>query len=373
MNIENINKSHDVSTILICPLDWGLGHATRCIPIIHEFLKQRIKVILATDGATTNLLKKEFPNLTILPLRGYNITYSKSKSSFFFKMLSQIPKILSIIKYEKNWLKVAIREHNIDAVISDNRFGLSNKNIKSIYVTHQLFIQSGNSFLNMLAQKINYKYINQFDECWVPDAEGALNLAGKLSHPKKMPDVPVKYLGPLSRFTKNDVTKENDLLIMLSGPEPQRTVFESILLQQIKTIHQKISFVRGLPSATDVLMSDNKLVTFYNHLPAEELSLLIQRSKLVIARAGYSTVMDLIALQQKAVLVPTPGQTEQEYLSAYLQEQQLFITKDQQNFDLPAAIKEAENFTFKNAGVSSNNLPNIINEFVKELPQKASQ
>lgn len=326
----------------MAPLDWGLGHATRCVPMIRSLLAGGFEVILAAEKSGAMLLQKEFPSLTILPLRGYNIRYSKNKNLFFLKMILQVPKILAIIRSERTWLKTVIKKQHIDIVISDNRFGLSNKKVHCIFITHQLFIKTGNRITEKIARQINYRYINNFNECWVPDEAGENNLAGELSHPKKMPLVPVKYIGPVSRFTKRITEKNTDLLVLVSGPEPQRTFFENILLAQIKGYYKKTVVVRGLPGTAGNIPEETENLSVFNHLPAEELNKLILSAKTIVAVSGYSTVMDLAVLQQKAVLVPTPGQVEQEYLGQYLARKKYFVVHDREGFDLQKAIQDLE-------------------------------
>lgn len=367
MNLGKINKKAGKKRILIAPLDWGLGHATRCIPIIKFLIQQGSDVFIAADGPAAALLQKEFSSLTILPLKGYGISYSRSKQFFFIKMLTQFPKVISAIKHEKSWLKDVISEFEIDAVISDNRFGLYSKKIPCVFITHQLFIETGSKTLSRLAQKINYRYIKHFTECWVPDERGTTNIAGQLSHPDKLPAVPVKYLGILSRCEKSDIQKDLDLLIMISGPEPQRSIFEQFLLSQLTESAMKVLFLRGLPAAADTLQSENKNVTVINHLPAQELNSMMQRATLVIARCGYSTVMDLVALKQKAILIPTPGQAEQEYLAKYLLEKKIFYTVSQQHFSLEKEIKKVEEFDFTDPGISSTMNETVISEWLKTI------
>lgn len=345
MNEEYINKPITKTRILLVPLDWGLGHATRCIPIIKSLQKCGASILLAGEGTVITLLKKEFPAIEVLPLQGYKIRYGKKGSSLLFTLLRQLPRIISTIRQENRWLQKAVTEHNIDAVISDNRFGLYHKKIPCVYITHQLSIQTGYKWLNNVAQKINYQYINRFSECWIPDAANNINLAGKLSHPLQLPQIPVKYLGPLSRFKKKEQTPTLSLLILLSGPEPQRSIFEKELMQQLKNNKTAVVLVRGLPNG-DEKPADIDQVKIYNHLAADELSSLIQQSEWVLARAGYSTIMDLVALQKKAILVPTPGQGEQEYLGTYLHQQQLFFSCPQKNFNLKNTLQKASAFTF---------------------------
>jgi UDP:flavonoid glycosyltransferase YjiC (YdhE family) len=326
--------------VLIAPLDWGLGHATRCVPVVRELLRQNCEVIIAAEKAGAALLKKEFPELETLPLEGYRVSYSKSKAFFFLKMMLQFPKVKRAIKKEHAWLDKIIAERQIDLVISDNRYGLWSKKVPCIFITHQLFIKTGNAFSERTAQKINYSYINKFVACWVPDAEGDSNLAGKLSHPNKLPGAPVKYIGALSRFEKKDAAKNIDLLVMLSGPEPQRTLLEEILLPQMEQLHGKMVLVRGLPQGGRLPALKNENIKVYDHLPAAELNDFLAASKIAIARSGYSTVMDLAAMQQKAILVATPGQGEQEYLSQYLSEKNYCVAAEQAGFNLRDNIEK---------------------------------
>jgi UDP:flavonoid glycosyltransferase YjiC (YdhE family) len=197
----------NIQKVLIAPLDWGLGHATRCIPIIKALVNNGYTVSIAAEGAQANLLQNEFPNLVILPLKGYRVRYSKSKWALPFRLLWQVPKLLQIIRYERNWLANTIKEHNIDLVISDNRYGLSSKTIPCIFITHQLTIKMPFAWLEKQVQQINYRYINRFTRCWVPDVLGGVTAAGKLSHPASLPNTKIQYTGLLSRFQKRAVGK----------------------------------------------------------------------------------------------------------------------------------------------------------------------
>ncbi|TMI85631.1 MAG: glycosyl transferase family 28, partial [Bacteroidetes bacterium] len=110
--------------ILVAPLDWGLGHATRCIPIIQHLLKADVEVWLAGEGAQEKLLADEFPDLPFLSLHGYRIRYARSAIGLVKNILFQAPKIVKAIRNENKWLAKMIDEHHFDAVISDNRYGL---------------------------------------------------------------------------------------------------------------------------------------------------------------------------------------------------------------------------------------------------------
>jgi UDP:flavonoid glycosyltransferase YjiC (YdhE family) len=367
MNEENINKTSGDLRILVAPLDWGLGHATRCIPIIHALLHMQITVVIAADGAVKQLLQEAFPGVVFLSLKGYRIQYSKNKKNLFFKLASQLPRILSVIRYEKKWLAKAIKDHRLHAVISDNRFGLYNKNVPCIYITHQLFIETGNTWLSRMAQAVHYRFISKFSECWVPDAAGKINLAGKLSHPSKMPPVAVQYLGVLSRFNKEQAEEVHPLLLMLSGPEPQRSIFEKELLAQLAGTKQEAVLVRGLPGAAYPIHPVPAGLVVYDHLPAQELNKLIAASGLVIARAGYSTMMDLATMQKKAVIVPTPGQTEQTYLALHAGEEKIFLSKEQEGFSLKETILEAGQFDFKTIPRYEGDLQTVLRQFIRQL------
>ena len=199
----------------------------------------------------------------------------------------------------------------------------------------------------------------------MPDAEGTVNLAGRLSHPLKLPGIPVQYLGSLSRFVKTEALKKIPLLVILSGPEPQRSIFENLILQEIKPFKGKVVVVRGLPMEQVTPVAAD--VTFYNHLPAEALCKLIMESKMVLTRAGYSSIMDLARLQQRAILVPTPGQAEQEYLATYLKEVGLFYTCTQQQFRLPVALHKAAEFYTKHNPVAIEYHENVVTEWLESL------
>jgi uncharacterized protein (TIGR00661 family) len=356
--------------ILVAPLDWGLGHATRCIPVIQSLLRHHCTVFLAGEGSTKSLLQKEFPQLKFLPLEGYRITYTKNKLTLPFSIIAQVPKIISAIKKEQQWLQNIVEKYAIDAVISDNRYGLHHPHIPSVFLTHQLNIKTSlGKWADAVLQNINYKYINQFSECWVPDAEGENNLAGELSHPAKIPAKSLKYIGPLSRFTSSTVEKKKHILMLLSGPEPQRSILESLLLNQLKNFDQPVIFVRGLPGQDEeIKVSGN--VTIYNHLPAKELEEKISEAFFVISRSGYSTVMDVMALQKKSILIATPGQPEQKYLSKHLMEKNFALCIPQKKFVLKTALNLAATFDYRFPNFNNNKLDETIGQFVRDLQLK---
>jgi uncharacterized protein (TIGR00661 family) len=334
--------------ILIAPLNWGLGHASRCIPIIKSLLANESEVIIACGDSQKHMLQAEFPSLRFIDLPGYDLKYGQSKGLTLLKIIFQIPKILIRIKQENRWLKVFLAKETPDAVISDNRYGLFSSEIASIFITHQLRIKApfGRKIENML-QARNYKYINKFSECWVPDFENEPSLAGDLSHPEKLTSTCIRYIGCLSRFKKID-TKiiENSLLIILSGPEPQRTILEKILLNQLSSYQDKVNIVRGVPGKKEKPGVGSN-ITVYNHLPSVELNKIICESEFVICRSGYSSIMDIVKLEKRSIVIPTPGQTEQEYLADYLLRKKIAFSMDQKDFLLNDALTKAKKFSYK--------------------------
>lgn len=359
--ITNLKKIN----ILIAPLDWGLGHATRCIPIIKALKNANHNVVAAVNAKQKSLLQNEFNDVRFIDVDGYNIKYSKLPFFFALKILFQVPSILASIRKENNWLKKIVEQEQIDLVISDNRFGLNHKTIPSIFITHQLNIKAPFKWLEYFIQRINYFYINRFTQCWVPDNQHNNGIAGLLSHPKKLPLIPTHYIGVLSRLESVENTQiEYDVCVLLSGPEPQRTVLEEKFLLQMQATNLKILFVRGLPNTQDKIECGS--IEIKNHLSQNQLQQAICSSNIIIARSGYTTVMELLALKKKAILIPTPEQTEQEYLATHLQNQNKCLSFKQDEFDFNVAIEKAKNCKFNLASIQLFNEQKII-ELVKEL------
>ena len=364
MKAENFNISRHKTRVLVCPLEWGLGHATRCIPIIHELIRLNCDVLIGAEAAAKDLLQQEFPELAFLQLKGYRMQYSRKKFWLPFKLLLQFPKMIRSVYNEHGWLKKTVKENNIDLVISDNRFGLHHLTVPCIYITHQLTIKTGNSFTQWMAQKIHYHFINKYNTCWVPDTADKINLAGILSHPERLPKTPVQYIGPLSRFEKTGLEKKYDIIIIISGPEPQRTIFEDFLFEQLETYTGKCLFIRGLPSNMQWRKCANTKIEIKDHLSSTELNKAILQSELVIGRSGYTTVMDLVKLGKKAILIPTPGQTEQEYLAQDLMEKEIFYCVDQNKFSLAIDIPNANDFPFRFPAIKQDEYKKIIEKFI---------
>ncbi len=325
--------------ILITPLDWGLGHATRCIPIINYLLSKGMEVVLATNGRPMELLKKEFPQLTVLPLSSYDIRYYSN--SIHLNLMFQFYKLFRAIILEHRQVKKIVEDYQIDAIISDNRFGCYRKGIPNIFISHQLHLIAGNYQIENLINRINHHYIRFFDECWIPDFEGEPNLAGRLSHPS--PFKKTRYLGALTRIKPLKVEKKYDLAFILSGPEPQRTRLEKKIRQQAKYLPYQMVLVQGKPEKEEYQKESDHFEIF-SYRTGEQLNEIIAASDLVVCRSGYSSILDLVALGKKTLLIPTPGQTEQEYLADLYEQQGISLQQRQQQLNLKEGIEKAKKY-----------------------------
>jgi len=301
-------------TILIAPLNWGLGHATRSIPIIQKLLDEGKKVVLASDGEALALLQKEFPQLPTEQLPAYGIKYPKNPMLMPFYMLRQSFGVWRSILKEKKKTREIIEKYNITQIISDNRYGVYSPQIHSIIITHQLRVLSG--IFTPFTSYAQKKLLSPFDEIWVPDFAGEKNLSGKLSHDIKL-NKPVKYIGPLSRLNPIDHEPDLDLLILLSGPEPQRSMLERKLIELLKETSYNIYLVQGKPAAKQETRQIRN-IRISNYLLSGELENILSSARLILSRPGYTSIMDYYKLKKSLLYIPTPGQYEQEYLAKHL-------------------------------------------------------
>lgn len=327
--------------VLVAPLDWGLGHATRCIPIINELLKRGCEVYIATSGSALALLKKEFPRLKSFALPSYKATYSV-QLPLMISVFLQVPKFLQAINMEHNQIGKIIADHSIELVLSDNRFGCWSKKVPSVFITHQTKIQMPWILkgLQPIINFFNHRFIKRFSYCWIPDVSGESNLTGRLS---ESGTIPVKYIGILSRLKKIPSDMVYDLTIILSGLEPQRTILEKIILAQLKKSNRKALLIRGVIEGNSRWTQEGE-VQLVNYLQTDAIEKIINQSKLIIARSGYSTIMDLAKLGKRAIFIPTPGQTEQEYLSQRLVSNGVAFSMNQDKFSLDYAIDHSTGF-----------------------------
>lgn len=301
--------------ILIAPLDWGLGHASRCVPLIKELSKNN-RIIIGSTPLNRDLFKSYFPSHTQVELPSYAIRYS-AYAPAWLKILLQSQSIKAVIAGENKTLQQLVKQHALDVVISDNRFGLYHSGTENIFITHQLNIQS--PMFSALANRINRNYIHRFNRLWVPDYEAKdQRLSGRLSDADEI-KIPVEYIGPQSALqiieTGAESTHTIDYLLLLSGAEPQRSILEMLLVEKFRDAKHKVVLVRGTHTGAPV---ENGNIQVINTAYGEELRQLILSAGSIVCRSGYSTLMDLHLLgKKKLILIPTPGQTEQEYLASY--------------------------------------------------------
>ncbi|HTO35062.1 MAG TPA: glycosyltransferase [Flavobacterium sp.] len=315
-------------SILICPLNWGLGHATRCVPIIKKFLDDNYKVIVATESPLTEFFKEIFPEIELEFLPGPKIIYNH-KGSLIWTIFRQIPRWTIWLLREKQLIKKLNKKHRPSIIISDNRYGVRVKNTKSILITHQLTIKLPTKlqFMEVPLHKFTNQLISKFDECWVPDMETEHGLSGDLSRKYPLPKN-TKFIGIQSRFMIQQPVKEIrqvvpnvDILVILSGPEPQKSILKERLIKLLHLSFYKVLIITGDPHLpANIKTEEKENITFYPHLSYHLFKRLIDETPVVISRSGYSSIMDFWYLQKNTLLIPTPGQTEQEYLAEHLKE-----------------------------------------------------
>jgi UDP-N-acetylglucosamine transferase subunit ALG13 len=319
--------------ILICPLEWGLGHAARMLPLAIKLHELNNNVFVAAGEKHLALFRAETKDMTLIDFPGFNPVYSKHLPQYL-AMLLQTPLLLFHIVSEHRKLKKIVHEYYIDIVISDNMFGCWNKKIISVYVTHlpRIPLPHPFRFLEQVGILLHRTIIRKYDHCFIPDLPGKLSISGELSHDLALP-CNIRYIGILSRFTTGKARKVSEFTfphntVILSGPEPQRGILkkklEEILIdEEIVTV-----ILEGRPEGNTAPVRKGNLI-YYDHLNAEKMKDLLEGSKCIISRSGYTTIMDLLSIGRSAILIPTPGQTEQEYLAGYLAEKGWFKTMSQ--------------------------------------------
>lgn len=355
---------------LVIPLNWGLGHATRLIPVISELQKMNVSVIAGGSPVHQKLFQQQFAGLETIDFPHLNIRLT-GKRTQVFSLAFQVPAFLFQICREHRALKRVIKEKEIDIVISDNCYGLWNPSVYSVFITHQLHIKlpSRLRVFRHLINRMNTYFIRKFDECWVPDIPEMEGFAGKLSHTNNST---AKYIGILSRFNLLNKAAElqehgsvKRILFILSGPEKQRNLFEECIRKEIAAVQDEFDYtvIRGLPDHNKI--SDEKWI---NHADMYEMASLISRADMIVCRAGYSTIMDLISLGRTAVLIPTPGQTEQEYLADFLEKKGYFLTYLQKEFRLKTAIPDFTKFRKRKKPISTYTTNTFLTDALKNLP-----
>ncbi len=329
--------------ILVAVLNWGLGHASRCVPIIEELRRQQAEVIMASDGPALTFLSYRFPELPVVVLPSYGVSYRSR--SMIWNMFRSLPRIFAAIREEHRIIRHVVDRYKIDGIISDHRYGCYHKQIYSALLIHQTYIQCPPSLkiFEPLLFELHRLLMKPFQNLLIPDYEGPDNLSGDLSHKRKMTNM--QFIGPLSHLSKPEADDGNvdyDLLIICSGPEPARTRFEKLMIEQLVHSNHTAVLVRGTEQPAEI--SAEMPFRVVNLADSQQLSELMNKSAMVICRAGYSSIMDLVAAGKNAILIPTPGQTEQEFLANYHSRAKRFYSVREKNFNLQKALLQARDY-----------------------------
>ena len=400
--------------VLVAPLDWGLGHATRCVPVVREFLRAGAEVELAVVKANANFFREVFPDLRQRLAPSYNIVYPKHGYNMALWLLKNSVHLNAVMRYEHHFAEEMVKRHGYDVLFSDNRFAFYSKNALSIYMTHQRRIAFPRAFaaFERIGVMWHANIMRKFDEVWVPDLEIYPGYAGSLSHSGATPgDKPMRFVGTLSRFSEMGnvgnalgnasapvgLEREVDLMSMsefmahsanvewdaapevrpqgmraaykvvavVSGVEPARTQFEQQLREALQQIPGQHMMILGKPSAEQKTWTEGN-IEFHTHLATNDFAEAVKRADFVVSRGGYSTVMDMAELGAKCIFVPTPGQFEQIVLAHDL-------SKAGYAVEIPADELSAETLT--SAFEKSVKMPkvakqNLLHDAVEDVVRK---
>ncbi len=332
--------------IFVSPLNWGLGHASRCVPIINELLRIGADPIIGADGSAAIFLKEIFPDLQFVTMPDCNVHYKYN--SMLLNIGLQLPSLIKLLNQERKIIKQIVKEYKIQGIISDNRYGIAHAGIPSVFIGHQLDIKIPGLLISKAVNYQNRQMLAKFDSVWVPDYDSPDNLSGELSKGFKHRDL--RFIGPLSRLnTETAPLKDYQVVAILSGPEPQRTNFEKLLTTQLIKLEIPSLLVRGILKKGNDEQHGHLVIK--NFADENEIAALIKGSELFISRSGYSSIMDLAKMKSNhLLLVPTPGQTEQEYFAKRFSENGSALTQHQQKLNLKFAWenrKKSSGLSFK--------------------------
>jgi CheY-like chemotaxis protein len=355
----------------ISPLNWGLGHSTRDIPIIRELLSYGHEVTIATSGNALTLLKREFPECNFILFKDYPAPYSSTRF-FLPKFVANIPVLLKAMADERKKLAQILSQDKYDLIISDNRLGVYSDKIPSYFITHQLRFSLPKYLwpfeLGTLYGQALF-FHSKFNGLIVPDVSpNGFNLSGKLCRSNlDVTNQMTYYAGILTSTAKMNVDKDLDYLIIVSGPEPQRTKLEEIVLKQVHKLPGEKVILLGSPQRDEKKKLDSN-TTVHSYVSTEEKIELMNRAKFLISRSGYTTMMELAELEKrKGLFTPTPGQTEQEYLSKYYAKKGWFYSRSQYKIKLSEDVETAKNFNgFPKVTKTKENVKKLYEQVLKK-------
>ena len=357
-----------MAQVLLSPLNWGLGHAMRDIPIIRTLLAHDHDVTIAACGNSLSALVQEFPDCRFIPFEDYPSPYSAGRL-FLPKFFLYLPILLKAVAEERRTLAKILAKNHYDLIISDNRLGVYSPEIPSIFITHQLHYHMPFALwpIELFALRINTYLHRKYDRIIVPDnPPGPSSLAGKLSCPGSVETRSRSFFsGILTSMKQGDCAEDLDYLVLISGPEPQRTKLEEILLPAVRELDGKSMVLLGSPQRNAEMVGSGTC-TVRTYVSNDEKVQLMNRAKFVICRSGYTTMMELAEMRKRhGLFIPTPGQTEQEYLSWYYRKQGWFHSTSQYRLDLPEDIHAARGFTgFPDMPATGENVRRLYNELL---------
>jgi UDP:flavonoid glycosyltransferase YjiC (YdhE family) len=332
--------------VFVSPLNWGLGHSTRDIPLIEELLRQGHEVSIGTSGNALTLLQRECPECNFILFKDYPAPYSDSRF-FLPSFIAGIPALLRAFAVERKRLEQILAENKFDLIISDNRMCVYSSLIPSYFISHQLrYSMPGYLYpLELMTIPFNSFFHSKFEGVIVPDIDplgGSKNLSGKLSRTNlNVTKRRVYYAGILTSTKKMALIEDLDYLAIVSGPEPQRTKLEEIVMKQVQTLPGEKVVLLGSPQK-DLHQKVDGHTTVHSYVSTEEKAVLMNRARFIITRSGYTTMMELAELDKKhGLFTPTPGQTEQEYLSRYYARQGWFLSRSQYKLKLAEDVEKA--------------------------------
>lgn len=337
--------------VLLSMLHWGMGHVTRCFPIIHSLLELQKSILIVCTHQQKEVLAKSFNGLDFFIASDNMPKYGSNKLHTLIKLLLQAPQQFLKIRKNRLLVKRLAQKRDIELIISDNKYGFFHPQIPSVILTHQLNAQSGfGKTFDVFMNKINRYLLSKFKQVWIVDQQGDYSLAGSLSAPKEVKNTEVKWIGPLNRLQIQPQKGSKKIVIILSGPEPQRSILEKIIVNQLDKDCQNIFLIRGTTkkfnAKTQAFLQSIGFVNWLDLANQEQIETLLSNCEYVIGRSGYTSMMEWICGGWKPIVIPTPGQREQEYLGEYLMDKKWCITIPQNKFDLKKSIEKAAAFPY---------------------------
>jgi UDP-N-acetylglucosamine transferase subunit ALG13 len=351
------------------------------MPIIDYLLSQGVEVVIGGDGRSLALLRHQYPGLASEELPGYNVTYAGSYG-FFGKIAVQMPKVVRTTRAEHATMNGLVAKYHFDGIISDNRYGVWHENVPSVAISHQLApdLPGPLRLLRKVLFDFHLFFLRHFDQLWIPDASGEDNLSGELSHKYPLPGN-ARFLGVLSRLRclaaldtlpgfPQVSPRQADIVAVLSGPEPQRSILEQEIVDQARNLGRTVWIIQGKTEERTYRQEGN--LHFFSFFNASELATVLRRAKVILSRGGYTSLMDFAALGCKhMILVPTPGQTEQLYLAQRLADQGMAVYERQESFDLKRALTDVEKIEGFSFPAQQADLERVITPWLHSLKKKS--